>query len=66
MKEWGLEPSYDVFQDRALARRLAAHYHNLRQIDGIGADGVKHILQLVDNGYELLHGHFCVCLGKNK
>ena len=34
---------------------LRPHDDDLWELDGVGADGVEHVLQLVDDGNEALH-----------
>ena len=34
---------------------LRPHDDDLWELDGVGADGIEHVLQLVDDGNEALH-----------
>jgi len=38
-----------------LETNLSADDNNLRKLDGVGANGVEDILELIDNGNKLLH-----------
>lgn len=43
-----------------LAGGLGAYDDNLRQVDGVAADGVEDILQFVDEGNQVIHWLSCV------
>lgn len=51
-----IQPPDEVLQHRALPRALSAHHRDLRQIQvATLADGAKGVLELVDEGNEVLH-----------
>lgn len=49
-------PAHKVFQDRALARALAAHHSDLRQVEAAAlSHGAQGVLEAVDQRDKLLH-----------
>lgn len=50
----------DVLEDAAFAGALGADDDDLREVNGRLSDGAEHILELVDDGDQVLHRHLCV------